>query len=96
MTNNCNETWQPVSDRIEVFPPCTPSINTFGKEGWICPKCGRAISPYSSCCPFCDGNYVDNIVYCGVTNESVLQCSTNNVNASATAVSTEGSNNVLS
>ena len=25
----------------------------WGQQGWICPKCGRVLSPYTSFCPFC-------------------------------------------
>lgn len=27
-----------------------------GKVGWICPICGRALSPDTICCPFCWGH----------------------------------------
>lgn len=27
--------------------------NAVGMQGWICPKCGRVYSPYTSRCSFC-------------------------------------------
>jgi uncharacterized protein with PIN domain len=30
--------------------------NAFGLKGWICPKCGRCYSPFTSMCSFCGGN----------------------------------------
>lgn len=28
--------------------------NTAAMQGWICPKCGRVYSPYTSMCSHCD------------------------------------------
>lgn len=27
----------------------------WGMQGWVCPKCGRVYSPYTSMCPYCGG-----------------------------------------
>lgn len=34
----------------------------WGREGWVCPKCGRVYSPYTSMCPYCGGGN-DNYVF---------------------------------
>lgn len=36
-----------------------------GKVGWICPICGRALSPDTICCPFCRGNNNQPIITFG-------------------------------
>lgn len=32
---------------------CDIPMPSWGQQGWICPKCGRVLSPYTSFCPFC-------------------------------------------
>jgi hypothetical protein len=33
----------------------------FGQQGWICPKCGRVFSPFTTMCPYCKGNDNSNL-----------------------------------
>lgn len=33
----------------------------FGHTGWICPKCGRVFSPFTTMCPYCKGNDKSNL-----------------------------------
>jgi rubredoxin len=53
-------------------PPNTPQSNpydhSFGMTGWICPKCGRGVSPFTDVCP-CQG-YFNTITYSSNLTES--------------------------
>lgn len=37
--------------------------STVGMQGWICPKCGRVYSPFTSKCSYC-GNQDDSKINC--------------------------------
>ena len=46
----CNNTGCTGEICIVNLPVQTP-IAPFPNYGWICPKCGRGLSPYTSSCP---------------------------------------------
>jgi len=37
----------------------------FGQQGWICPKCGRVYSPFTSMCSYCSNGNNFNITCLG-------------------------------
>ena len=52
-----------------VETPNTPKEeNKGGLLGWICPKCGRCYSPFTSMCSFCNNNW-GTITYTDGTNK---------------------------
>lgn len=53
-----NNTQTPIGDSM---PQPTPVIPQYG---WICPKCGRVISPFNAVCPYCSGYYGDQKITC--------------------------------
>ena len=41
--------------------PVYEDMNThnLGNTGWICPKCGKAVSPNYKICPYCSTQFAD-------------------------------------
>lgn len=62
--NSCENVWYDTNP-FEFPQRIDPLVPNNGRTGWICPKCGRGISPDLNVCPFCNR---DNIVYCNTTN----------------------------
>lgn len=40
-------------DGSEPYCTCNSKKQTTGMLGWICPKCGAGISPFTNICPCC-------------------------------------------
>ena len=58
-------------------PDCTkPYLIGDFNRGWICPKCGAAVSPSEKVCPVCSGN--SWVITCGNTSNTVTSVATSN------------------
>ena len=51
VTTNSKRAGQLMPDKLNTEPG--PSVTVGGMYGWICPKCGAVLSPFTSCCPNC-------------------------------------------
>ena len=49
--NSMADTDFPDTEDSDAHEACTPEKNAFGLMGWICPVCGRGLSPYTDSCP---------------------------------------------
>ena len=52
--DNRNDTVKDTTTTAQGTP--TSPIQIFANYGWICPVCGRGLSPYTSVCPCKNGN----------------------------------------
>ena len=57
-------------------PPSTPPSYGFGNTGWICPKCGRGVSPYTNVCPCYHQGYGNSEITCDTLDSAVKKIST--------------------
>lgn len=78
---NCNEAMnssKDINEFVKEFEGFKETINTPKEEenkggalmGWICPKCGRCYSPYTSMCSFCNNNNWGMTVTCMNINDT--------------------------
>ena len=44
-----------VRDRLKALPSAQPEQQIPQMRGWVCPVCGRGLSPYTSVCPCNNG-----------------------------------------
>lgn len=88
---DCQHTFNSYESDLSWYPtmPYRGQLRT----GWICPKCGRALSPDVDVCPYCDG--YNNIVYCTDTSIKALSKNTK-IDNTLECANKECLNNVLS
>ena len=55
--NSMADTDFPDTKDSDACEACVPEKGTFGLMGWICPKCGAALSPFVNYCVKCSGNW---------------------------------------
>lgn len=66
--NNCGEYFY---STINCYTPSEGFDNYFSNNdrGWECPKCGRVFAPHIDECPYCGGDY-NNQVTCN--NQTII------------------------
>lgn len=46
-----------LSDNINIVNTPKKEDKGGGLMGWVCPKCGRCYSPFTSMCPYCNNGF---------------------------------------
>ena len=49
--------------------PNNNNVKHGGLQGWVCPKCGRVYSPFTSMCSYCVPSHMYNTITCSSTGD---------------------------
>ena len=60
--------------------PAHPSVDTYGQQGWICPRCGRVNAPWVMQCPCKSEVITYTTTYASSTPDSCKSCSNHPTN----------------